>query len=187
MSGRITLAVFNSAAVCAHRRSSCLAPLRANMDAARGVLAQTARSSPLPLQARAEIASFLELFSGVPASTPVLQQLCQNPVYEPELIVHGLSADTRVALQWLTEEVGRGRRRCAVSVVWQQWIKPDAAPWTVDLSTLITGTQAHVRQVSLAAHRADATPPGMLEAIEWPSGPGKQQRSGPAQVARLRR
>ena len=46
----------------------------------RGVLAQTARSSPLPLQARAEIASFLELFSGVPATTPVLQELCQNPV-----------------------------------------------------------------------------------------------------------
>ena len=76
----------------------------------RGVLAQTARSSPLPLQARAEIASLLELFSGVPATTPVLQELCQNPVYEEELLVHALSPDSRVVLSWITQEAARGRR-----------------------------------------------------------------------------
>ena len=86
----------------------------------RGVLAQTARSSPLPLQAHAEIASFLELFSGFPATTPVLQELCQYPVYEEALLVHALSPDSRVVLSWLTEEAARGRRLClGTSVVWQ--------------------------------------------------------------------
>ena len=63
-----------------------------------GVLAQCARSSPLPLPARAEIASFLELFNGVPATTRVLQEICSIPVLEHELPVHALAPDARVVL-----------------------------------------------------------------------------------------
>ena len=47
------------------------------MNGARGVLATTARSSVLPPAARHEVASFLELFEGVPASAAVLSELCQ--------------------------------------------------------------------------------------------------------------
>ena len=138
------------------------------MDAARGALAQTARTSPLPLAAREEVSRFLELFRSVPASTAVLKQMCGHPVCEPELLVHQLTADTRVVLQWLSEETGRGRRRCAASIVWQQWVKADAAPWSVDLSQALTAeVQAHRRQVALAAHSADATPTGLLATIDW--------------------
>ena len=133
----------------------------------RGVLAQTARSSPLPLQARAEIASFLELFSGVPATTPVLQELCQNPVYEEELLVHALSPDSRVVLSWITQEAARGRRLfLGTSVDWQQWIAT-SEPWSVDLPTLVQGRQSYVRQAAMAGHRADLTPAGLLECVAW--------------------
>ena len=99
------------------------------MNGARGVLATTARSSALPLAARHEVSSFLELFEGVPASAAVLRELCQQPLHAPELCVCALSATTRVVLQWHTEESGR-RRRCAASIVWQEWLKADVAPWS---------------------------------------------------------
>ena len=143
------------------------APLRANMDAARGVLAQTARSSPLPLAARDEVSSFLELFRGVPASTAVLKQMCEHYFCEPELLVQQLAADTRVVLHWVTEE-SRGRRRCAASIVWQQWVKADAAPWSVDLSQApMAQLHAHRQQVALAAHSADLSPRGLMDLIDW--------------------
>ncbi len=133
----------------------------------RGVLAQTARNSPLPLQARAEIASFLELFNGVPATTPVLQELCRNPVYDEELLVHALSPDSRVVLSWITQEAARGRRMfLGTSVDWQQWIAP-SEPWSVDLPSLVQGRHNHVRQVAMAGHRADLTPAGLLESVAW--------------------
>ena len=143
------------------------APLRANMEAARGVLAQTARSSPLPLAARDEISSFLELFRGVPASTAMLKQMCEHYFCEPELLVQQLAADTRVVLHWVTEE-SRGRRRCAASIVWQQWVKADAAPWSVDLAQApMAQLHAHRQQVALAAHSADLSPRGLMDLIDW--------------------
>ena len=73
------------------------------MNGARGVLATTARSSPLPLAARQEVSSFLELFEGVPASSALLKELCEQPLHAPELCVFTLTATTRVVLQWYTD------------------------------------------------------------------------------------
>ena len=166
---------------------------RSSMDAACGALANTARTSPLPLVARQEISSFLELFRGVPASTAVLKQMCASPVCEPELLVRQLSADTRVVLHWLTEETGRGRNRCAANIVWQQWGKADAAPWSVDLSeALTTVVLAHRRQVVVAAHGADASPTSLLDTIDWAKRTWRAAVLGPcpncetAAVKRLR-
>ena len=148
---------------------------RSSMDAARGALANTARTLPLPLAARHEVSSFLELFQGVPASTAVLKELCKQPLSEPELCVRELTADTRVCLQWSTE-----RRRCAANIVWQQWTKADAAPWSVDLTyALVTEVQAHRRQVVLAAHSADANPTGLLDTIDWAKRTWKAAVLGP--------
>ena len=134
--------------------------------AGRGVLAQTARSSPLPLQARAEIASFLELFNGVPATTRVLQEICSNPVLEHELLVHALAPDARVVLSWLTQEAARGRRMClGVSVHWQQWIAT-SEPWSVDLQ-MLPHTSGHVEEVWMAGRRADFCPAGVQECLAW--------------------
>ena len=151
------------------------------MDAARGALANTAHTLPLPLAARHEVSSFLELFQGVPASTAVLKELCKQPVSEPELCVRELTADTRVCLQWSTEECGRSRRRCAANIVWQQWTKADAAPWSVDLTyALVTEVQAHRRQVVLATHGADASPTGLLDTIDWAKRTWKSAVLGPS-------
>ncbi len=149
------------------------------MNGARGVLATTARSSALPPAARHEVASFLELFEGVPASAAVLSELCQQPLHAPELCVCALTATTRVVLQWSTDESGR-RRRCAASIVWQEWLKADVAPWSVDLSHgLVTELRAHKRQISLAAYGADASPAGMLDAITWAKRVWKAAVLGP--------
>ena len=132
----------------------------------RGVLAQCARSSPLPLPARVEIASFLELFNNVPATTRVLQEICNVPVLEPELLVHALAPDARVVLSWLTQEAARGRRMClGVSVHWQQWIAT-SEPWSVDLQ-MLPHTNDHVEQVWMAGHRADFCPAGLQECLAW--------------------
>ena len=158
--------------------------------AGRGVLAQTARSSPLPLQARAEIASFLELFSGVPATTRVLQELCSNPVNDQELLVHALAPDARVVLSWITQEAARGRRMfLGVSANWQQWIAT-SEPWSVDLQMLPV-TSGHVREVAMAGLRADFCPAGLQECLAWANrtwqaavlGPCARCQTQPTQTA----
>ena len=113
--------------------------------ASRGVLAQCARNVPLPLEARDSIASCLELFNNVPATTRVLQEFCNNPVCDYELLVHPLAPDTRMVLQWVCQEGARRRMFLGVSVNWQEWIAA-SEPWSVDLRTL-THTTAHVREV----------------------------------------
>ncbi len=119
-----------------------------------GVLAQTARSSPLPLEARAEVAGFLELFNGVPATTRVLQEICSNPVNDQELLVHALAPDTRIVMSWLSQEAVRGRRMVlGVSVNWQQWTAT-SEPWSVDLQ-MLPDASGHVEEVWMAGRRAD--------------------------------
>ena len=149
------------------------------MDGARGVLATTARSSVLPPAARHEVASFLELFEGVPASAAALKELCQQPLCEPELCVCALTATTRMCLQWSSDACGR-RRRCGANIVWQEWLKADVAPWSVDLNNaLVTEVRAHRRQVVLAAHGADASPAGLLDMIAWAKRTWKAAVLGP--------
>ena len=134
--------------------------------AGRGVLAQCARSSPLPLPARAEVASFLELFNNVPATTRVLQELCNNPVNDHELLVHPLAPDTRIVLSWLSQEGARGRRMfLGVSVNWQQWIAA-SEPWSVGLQ-MLPHTNDPVEQVWIAGRRADLCPAGLQECLAW--------------------
>ena len=136
------------------------------MNGARGVLATTARSSPLPLAARHEVSSFLELFEGVPASSAMLGELSQQPLHAPELCVCMLTATTRVVLQWMTDVIGRRRRQCAVNIVWQEWLKADVAPWSVALGRG-PEVRVHMKEISLGAYGTDATPTGMLDAINW--------------------
>ena len=148
------------------------------MNGARGVLATTARSSALPLAARHEVSSFLELFEGVPASAAVLNELCQQPLHVPELCVCTLTATTRVVLQWNTDEGGRRRRQCAASIVWQEWIKADVAPWSIPLGHG-PDVRVHMRDISLGAHGADASPAGMLDVITWAKRVWKAAILGP--------
>ena len=158
---------------------------------ARGVLATTARSSALPLAALHEVSSFLELFEGVPASSAVLKELCRQPLHAPELCVFTLTATTRVVLQWHTDENGRRRRQCAASIVWQEWIRAEVEPWSFALGIGID-VRLHVREVSLAARGADATPAGMLDLITWAKRVWKAAILGPcpncetAAIKRLR-
>ena len=158
------------------------------MNGARGVLATTARSSPLPLAARHEVSSFLELFEGVPASSAMLKELCEQPLHAPELCVFTLTATTRVVLQWYTDERGRRRRQCAANIVWQEWIRADVAPWSIPLGL----ERMNVRDVSLANRGVDATSAGMLDLITWAKRVWKAAILGPcpncetAAIKRLR-
>ena len=147
------------------------------MNGARGVPATTARSSPLPLAARHEVSSFLELFEGVPASSAMLKELCEQPLHAPELCVFTLTATTRVVLQWYTD-FGRRRRHCAVNIVWQEWIKADVAPWSIP-PVLGVDVRMNVREVSLAGSGVDATPAGMLDLILWAKRVWKAAILGP--------
>ena len=161
------------------------------MNGARGVLATTARSSPLPLAARHEVSSFLELFEGVPASSAMLKELCEQPLHAPELCVFTLTATTRVVLQWYADERGRRRRQCAANIVWQEWIRADVAPWSIPLG-LGVDVRMNVRDVSLATRGVDATPAGMLDLITWAKRVWKAAILGPcpncetAAIKRLR-
>ena len=76
---------------------------------ARGVLAQCARSLPLPVAAQDEIASCLEWFKNLPATRRAMAELCENPIRENELLTHTMQHDERIVLQWLCQEE-RGRR-----------------------------------------------------------------------------
>ena len=131
----------------------------------RGVLAQCARNVPLPLEARDSIASCLELFNNVPATTRVLQEFCNNPVCDYELLVQPLAADTRMVLQWVCQEGARKRMFLGVSVCWQQWIAA-SEPWSEDLQTL-THTTAHVREVYMDGRRAELCPAGVESCLAW--------------------
>ena len=112
---------------------------------ARSVLAQCARSLPLPLAAQDEIANCLEWFKNVPATNKVLLELCNNPVCDYELLVHAVAPDARIVLQWLCQEGARRRMYLGVSINWQRWIAP-SAPWSVDLQAL-PHTNGHVEGV----------------------------------------
>ena len=143
-----------------------------------GVLAQTARSSPLPLEARAEVAGFLELFNGVPATTRVLQEICSNPVNDQELLVHALAPDTRIVMSWLSQEAVRGRRMVlGVSVNWQQWTAT-SEPWSVDLQ-MLPDASGHVEEVWMAGRRADLCPAGLQECLAWAKRTWKAAVLGP--------
>ena len=131
----------------------------------RSVLAQCARNVPLPLEARDSIASCLEWFNNVPATTRVLQEFCNNPVTDYELLVHPLAPDTRMVLQWICQERSRKRMYLVVSVHWQQWIHA-SEPWSVSLPTL-THTANHVREVDLHACSADLCPAGVEVCLAW--------------------
>ena len=131
----------------------------------RGVLAQCARNVPLPLEARDSIASCLELFNNVPATTRVLQEFCNNPFTDYELLVHPLAPDTRMVLQWICQERTRKRMWLIVSVHWQQWIHA-SEPWSVDLPTL-THTTNHVREVDIDARCAELCPAGVESCLAW--------------------
>ena len=150
------------------------------MDGARGALATTSRGSVLPPVAVHDLACFLELFEGLPASAAVFKELCNQPLDEPELCVRALSATTRLCLQWSVEECGRKVRRCRSIIVWQEWLKADVAPWSVDLThALVNEVQAHRRQVLMATHCADATPDDVCEMILWAKQTWKSAVLGP--------
>ena len=131
----------------------------------RGVLAQCARNVPLPLEARDSIASCLELFNNVPATTRVLQEFCNNPVCDYELLVQPLAADTRMVLQWVCQEGARKRMFLDVSIYWQQWIAA-SEPWSVDLQ-MLPDASGHVEAVWMAGRRADLCPEGVQECLAW--------------------
>ena len=150
------------------------------MYGARGALATTSRSFVLPPAAVHEVARFLELFEGLPASAAVFKELCNQPLNEPELCVRVLSATTRLCLQWSVEECGRKGRRCGSNIVWQEWLNAGVAPWSVDLTyALVNEVQAHRRQVVMATHCADATPNGVREMILWAKQTWKSAILGP--------
>ena len=127
----------------------------------RGVLAQCARNVPLPLEARDSIASCLELFNNVPATTRVLQEFCNNPFADYELLVHPLAPDTRMVLRWICQEGARKRMFLDVSIYWQQWIAA-SEPWSVDLPT-----PPHVRDVYVDRRGAELNPAGLESCLAW--------------------
>ena len=133
---------------------------------ARGVLAQCARSLPLPLAAQDEIAACLEWFKNVPATRRALAELCAVPVCDHELLVHATAPNERIVLQWMCQEAARGRRmHLAVSVVWQRWIH-HTPPWSCDLMMLPHDSN-HVQGLHMAGHRGELDVHSLETALRW--------------------
>ncbi len=125
---------------------------------ARGVLAQCARSLPLPSAAQDEIASCLEWFKNLPATRRALAELCDNPIRDDKLLTHTLQHDERIVLQWLCQQSGR-HMHVNVQVLWQN---NDGA-------------------ILLAAYRCRLNTQGAEDALRWAKSTWKAARLGPCQ------
>ena len=132
---------------------------------ARGILAQCARTLPLPLAAQDEIATCLEWFKNVPATNRVLAELCNNPVCDYELLVHATAPNERIVLQWLCQEARGRRMHLTLNIVWQQWVHT-AQPWSVD-TTMLPDASRHLRSVLMAGHKAELCPHGIQASLKW--------------------
>ena len=112
------------------------------MAQALNALATAGRALPLPEDVQSRVASCLELYPGLPASTAVMQELLKTTMYEEELCVHTIDATTRFVLSWTTLYEPPTRTKPAkiimqIQIKWQEWLKADEVPWSLDVNDLV--------------------------------------------------
>jgi endogenous inhibitor of DNA gyrase (YacG/DUF329 family) len=152
---------------------------------APSALAAVARTFPLPDHAQSRVNSFLELYDGLPDSSPVWQELANVMIVEDELCVKILDNTTRVVMSWQRLHQGRRRGqevwRIYVDIFWQKWLKADVAPWSVDVRRILLPQEAnaYVKKSCMATHAAEATPAGVREALQWAKEQWKTAALGP--------
>ena len=96
------------------------------MAQAPNALAAAGGAPLLPEDVQSRVASCLELYPGLPASTAVIQELLKTPMYENELCVHTIDATTRFVLYWTTiYETFRtqpAKRIMLIRFTFQEWL-----------------------------------------------------------------
>ena len=142
------------------------------MAQAPNALAAAGRALPLPDALPGRVASFLELYPGLPASTAVMRELLKTSMYEDELCVHTIDATTRFVLSWTTSyETFRtqpAKRIMLIRFTFQEWLKADEVPWSLDVNDLVGPERLrYFRFWVLTSRNFATTPDGMRAAIEY--------------------
>jgi hypothetical protein len=140
------------------------------------MLANVARAFPLPNEAVGIVKGFLELYEGLPDTSPVWQELADAYVCE-DLCIQTLSDTTRVVLNWECHYTDRRRggkevRLIDVDILWQER----------SISTTGTGFKT---KFTLAFHQAKNTPVGMRTALQWARDQWKIACLGPCPECRF--
>jgi hypothetical protein len=136
------------------------------------VLAAVARVFPLPNDAQGRVKSFLELYEGLPDTSPVWQELVDAAIEEEELCVQTLSDTTRIVLSWECHATDRRRgdqevRMIDVDILWQE-------------RSINTFTETGFEtKFILAFHQAKNTPVGTRAALQWAKEQWKLACLGP--------
>ena len=155
------------------------------MAQAPNALAAAGRALPLPDAARQRVASFLELYPRLPASTAVMRELLKASIYEDELCIHTVDASTGFVLSWTTLEEPKTRTQPAkiimlIQVKWEAWLKADQVPWSRDVIDMVGPERLrYFRRLVLTSRNFDTTPDGMRAALEYAHEIWERARLGP--------
>ena len=143
------------------------------MAQAPNALAAAGGAPLLPEDVQSRVASCLELYPGLLASTAVMQELLKTPMYENELCVHTIDATTRFVLSWTTIYEPKtctqpAKRIMLIKFKWQEWLKADEVPWSRDVIDMVGLERLrYFRWQVLRSQNFDTTPDGMRAALEY--------------------